>query len=404
MSPLSGTAGTLAAEQRRLGHALAAASDAALARVVAVFDRLADRRDADRVLDAARPRLRRLRPPRPIALPRLLFLPLDGAIADARNWKRQNGNLPRSALVPLSEAVRAAIGDQAQAIEAQIAGHSFANLPVVGAAGLRLWQAAATATLAPPASWAATGLAATDFRHCAELAAGVWRHAAPLWAALVAARHGPPETLVQAALLDAANEPPIVAEAMLATLLMKAAKPGSVTAAAAAAKVGTAGMAEAMLDRWIADCQPDITAADPLGASRIAEEFAEAIADLDASPAGRQPERRQRIAALRHQADEACRAAFTEATRQALLTPLSSPGQQFDDAAVHALESAARSLKRLEQAGRCLGSAPAYDAAVRRITDAFRALRAAPGANIADLARLTEIIAGPEAAMRLLDG
>ena len=32
------------------------------------------------------------------------------------------------------------------------------------------------------------------------------------------------------------------------------------------------------------------------------------------------------------------------------------------------------------------------------------ALRAAPGANIADLARLTEIIAGPEAAMRLFEG
>ena len=41
---------------------------------------------------------------------------------------------------------------------------------------------------------------------------------------------------------------------------------------------------------------------------------------------------------------------------------------------------------------------------MRRITDAFRVLRAAPGANIADLARLTEIIAGPEAAMRLFEG
>lgn len=404
MSPLSGQAGTLAAEQRRLSHAVAAASDAALARVVAVFDRLADRREADRVLDAARPRLRRLRPPRPIALPRLLFLPLDGAIADARSWKRQDGTLPRSALMPLSEAVREAIGDVAEDIEARIAGHSFANLPVVAAAGLRLWRAAAEATLAPPPSWAGTGLAATDFRHCVDLATGVWRHATPLWTALVAAREGPPETLVKAALADAANEPPMVVEAMLATLLMKAAKPGSVAAAAAAAKVGTAGMAEKMLDRWIEDCQPDITAADPRGAARIAEEFAEAIADLDTSPAARQPERRQRIAALRQQADEACRVAFTEATKQALLVPLSNPGQPLDDTAIQALEAAARSLKRLEQAGRCLGSGTAYDAAVRRITEAFRVLRAAPGANIADLARLTEIIAGPEAAMRLFEG
>ncbi|HWT10753.1 MAG TPA: hypothetical protein VN329_16410, partial [Roseomonas sp.] len=74
------------------------------------------------------------------------------------------------------------------------------------------------------------------------------------------------------------------------------------------------------------------------------------------------------------------------------------------DGAMMALETTARALKRLEQAGRVLGGATAYDAAQRRIVDAFATMRAAPGANPADLARLTEILAGPEAALRLLDG
>lgn len=165
----------LSAEQRRLTHAVASASDDALARVVAVFDRMADRREADRLLDAARPRLRRLRPPRPIAFTRLLFLPLDGVVADARRWKRADGGLPRSALPALGDAVRVAIGVEAGAIEAGFAGRSFADLPAVDAAGRRLWRAAAgaAARLVPPPGWEGSGLGEAEFRHCVALAAGV---------------------------------------------------------------------------------------------------------------------------------------------------------------------------------------------------------------------------------------
>jgi hypothetical protein len=40
---------------------------------------------------------------------------------------------------------------------------------------------------------------------------------------------------------------------------------------------------------------------------------------------------------------------------------------------------------------------------LRRVADDFAAMRATPGAHVADLARLLEILAGPEAALRLLD-
>ncbi|HWT10098.1 MAG TPA: hypothetical protein VN329_13105, partial [Roseomonas sp.] len=128
---------TIAAEQRRLTHAVAAASDQALAGIVALFDRMPDRREADRLLDAARPRLRRLRPPRPITLPRLLFLPVDGVIAEPRAWRRQDGGIPRSALLPIAEAVRAALGAEATTIEALCAGRHFADLRAVDTAGRR---------------------------------------------------------------------------------------------------------------------------------------------------------------------------------------------------------------------------------------------------------------------------
>jgi hypothetical protein len=136
------------------------------------------------------PRLRRLRPPRPIAFARLLFLPLDGAIADPRTWKRSDGGLPRSALMGLADAVHRATGPEATAIEDAFAGRSFADLPAVDAAGRRLWRAAARVapSLAPPPGWAGSGLGDADFRHCAALSAGVWRHADLLWTALLAAR------------------------------------------------------------------------------------------------------------------------------------------------------------------------------------------------------------------------
>lgn len=396
--------GALPAEQRRLTHAVAAASDAVLGRIVAVFDRLPDRREADRLLDAARPRLRRLRPPRPIGLGRLLFLPLDGVIVDPGAWKRADGSIPRSALVPLTEALRAAIGSEATAIEAAFAGATFADLDVVRTAGCRLWRAAAGATPAMPARWAETGLTAADFGHCATLAAGVWRHAAPLWAALASAREGPPEPLVREAIGAAGGEAPMVIEAMLATLLLKASQPGSVAAAATAARAIPAGVADRVLDRWIDHCRPDLPDNDPDGAAHQAEEFATALDDLEATPAARRPERRQRILALRRQADEACRAAFAATAATTLSEPLAQRGGTIDDAGMGAMEQAARSLKRLEQAGRRLGGGTAYDGAVRRLADGFAGLRAAPGANLADLARLTEILAGPEAALRLLDG
>ncbi|WP_198372432.1 hypothetical protein, partial [Roseomonas rosulenta] len=264
--------------------------------------------------------------------------------------------------------------------------------------------AGAAGSLAPPPAWEGSGLGEPGFRHCVALAAGVWRHADPLWTAILAAREGPPEALVKAALVSAAGEEPSVTEAMLATLLTKAARPGSVASVAAAARIGPPGSVERVLDRWIEECRPDLSVGDPQGAAQLAEEFAEALDDLEGSEVGRRPERRQRVAALRRTVGEACRSAFADSAAHHLLDPLAKAGARLDDAGIRAMEATARSLRRLEAAGRKLGGAAAYDAALRKVTDAFAALRGRPEANPADLARLTEILVGPEAALRLLDG
>jgi len=394
---------TLSAEARQLRHAVAAAPDAVLAKVVAAFDSLPDRREADALLDAARPRLRRLRPPRPIAFTRLLFLPLDGAILEPRAWRRQDGTLPRSALVPLSGAIRAAIGPAASEIEAAIAGRSFADHAAIDAAGRRLWRLAAQADPgpAPPPGWQEAGLAPADYRQAATLAAGAWRCADALWAALAIARCGPPEEMVRPALIAAAAEGPAVLAAALATLMQKAAKPGGVATIAAGLPGAPPALAEGALEEWLAECRPEIPLADPAAAAAMAEAFLEAFDDLAESRLAQRAERRQRVAAIRRQAAEACRAAYAEAAAGGVLAPLRAGVS--DNAAIGALEATARQIRRLEQAGRALGAVSAFDAAKHRVTDQIAALRGQPGVNPADLVRMAEILAGPEAAMRLLE-
>ncbi|MBR0677402.1 hypothetical protein GXW77_14575, partial [Roseomonas alkaliterrae] len=253
---------------------------------------------------------------------------------------------------------------------------------------------------APPPGWQEAGLSPVDYRQAAALATGAWRCAGPLWAALAAARFGPPEDLTRLALLAAMAEGPAVLAAALSTLMLKAAKPGGVATLAADLPGAPPALAERVLDAWLAECRPEIPLADPAGAAGMAEAFREALDDLADSRLAQRAERRQRIAAIRREAAEACRMAYAEAA-ETVLAPLASGAA--DDAAIGALEATARQVRRLEQAGRGLGAATAFDAAAHRVTERIAALRGKPGIGTADLVRMTEILAGPEAAMRLLD-
>ena len=155
-------------ELGRLRQDVLDAEDARLLRIVHFVDRLPDRGDADALLAPLRPRLEVLRPPRPLNLRRLMFLPLDPLIVAPQRWKPGALGIPRTVLPPLIAAVLKAIGPVAADVQARIDGHQMLNADVVLDAGEVLWPAAAAAlagdglTLALPAGNAidAAGVAA----------------------------------------------------------------------------------------------------------------------------------------------------------------------------------------------------------------------------------------------------
>src|SRR6185437_13356228 len=109
-------------QTREMQRNLIAARDEQITRVVAVVDALADRSAADALIAPLRPRLQQLRPPRPIRLARLLFLPLDPLIVPAPRWRPGDPLVPRTALTPLADLVRSTDGAVVTRVEASLAG------------------------------------------------------------------------------------------------------------------------------------------------------------------------------------------------------------------------------------------------------------------------------------------
>jgi hypothetical protein len=393
--------------EREVARALAEASDTALTRAVALLDSLPVRDAAGRLLERVRPRLRRLRLPRPLTLTRLLFLPLAGAIVPPPAWRREPDRLPRTALQPLAGALREAGGAELLALETALAGHSFEAEEVVGELGRPLWALAARALPeATPPGWAeATGLGPGDHLAFARLCRGVWRHAGPLWEAMAEAEAGPPEELARAALAGPAGEAAPVLAACLATLMERAAMPARLAGVAANLAPGAKAIADRALDALIEASQPVLDASDPAGAAERAARLVSVLADLEAPGAGQAADRRERVQRLRVAADLACRAAFAEGLAGGLLGTAARLAECATDREVASLEDAARGLKRLEASGRRLGGDEAYDRALRAAEARLLALQGAEaGLTRMDRARLAEILLGRDAARAILDG
>jgi hypothetical protein len=399
---------TQLAETRHLMHALAAASDMALTHVVEILDRLPDRLEADRLLDAARPRLRQLRPVRSLQFTRLLFLPLDGSIADNAEWKRDDTRLPRAALPGITEALRIAMGQEAQALDATLAGKSFLDTGVIDRAGVLLWDRAVmlAPALQPGPRWANSGLKQQDFVQLVQLAAGVWRHATGLWSAIKLAGWGPPDEAVRAALAPMAEEDTNSFAIGLATLLQKATSPGMVALTASGLSDQAGIIADAALDDWLAKARVTLPGEDLAAAASLAESFGRAFQDLENAPPTRNPRRGERLVQLRQEAEVTCRLAYEDGLEAEIMRKLPLLASAATPEQVTALEGQARALRRIELIGRRYGVDHGYDGAAKRIIAALRATKhtlAPLGLTKLDLARLGEILLGPEAALDLLD-
>ncbi len=395
------------AETRHLIHALAAASDMALAQVIEMLDRLPDRSEADRVLDAARPRLKQMRPARSLQFTRLLFLPLDGAISDNRDWQKGDARLPRSALPAIAEALRMAMGPEAERLEDSFRGKFFHDIAAVDRAGRSLWNAAAqlAPSLKPGPRWERSGLRPHDFGPLVQLAAGVWQHAAPIWGAMQLAGWGPPEEAVRAALSPMAGEDSPAFGMTLATLMQKATSPGQVAREAASLSDKAASIADAAVDDWLAKARVELPGEDLLMAASFAEAFGRAFQDLDNAPITRNPLRGARMVQLRQEAEATCRQAYEEGLETHILRHLPALCAAATPELILAVESQARALRRIENIGRRYGIDHGYEGAVGRISAALDAARQAlepDGMTRLDLARLAEILLGPEAALGYL--
>ena len=395
-------------ETRQLVHALAAASDSALTNVVEILDRLPERQEADRLLDAARPRLRQLRPARRLQFTRLLFLPLDGAIVDNKEWQRGDACLPRCALPGIAEAVHLAMGEEAARLEAGISGKTHQDLGVVDRMGRALWAAAASHAqkLKPGPRWEESGLRRDDFAPLLRLAAEVWRHAAALWAAIQLADWGPPEEVIRAALAPLAEEQNTAFAIGLATLMQKATSPGTVALVAAGLSDRAGSIADAAVNDWLDKARIILPTENLIEAANFAEAFRNAFQDLENAPPSRNSKRAERLVQLRQDAEESLRLAYeqgleAEIFRQIpLLCRAASPDQ------IANLESQARALRRIELIGRRFGMDHGYDGAAKRILMAIGEAkqRLTPdGLTKLDLARMAEILLGPDMALDVLD-
>jgi hypothetical protein len=238
-----------------------------------------------------------------------------------------------------------------------------------------------------------------------RLAASVWRHAVPLWAAIQLAGWGPPEEAVRAALIPMATEDSAVFAIGLATLMQKATSPGMVALAAAGLSDRAGSIVDAAVDDWLDKARVSLPSDDLAAAAALAESFGRAFQDLENAPPTRNPRRAERMVQFRQEAELTCRQAYEEGLQAEILRQLPLLATSATAEQIHALEGHARGLRRLELIGRRYGIDHGYDGAAKRISDALAATKQAlapAGLTKLDLARLGEILLGPEAALQLL--
>lgn len=243
-------------ELRELARAATEASDSQLMKLVCTLDAMPRRGNADTLLDPVRTRLRRLQPPRPVNLPRLLFLPLDALVVPSRDWRPDRGQVPRTAIRPLAAAVAAA--NPGLADEVRLAGHTLERLERVGPLGDRLWLAAAALPSVIPADAAATGLPAAAWKEIMATCRLAWRHGPALWRLRLAGLQGPPEALARPLLLSVAADGHAALSQALVMSLPFAAQPSLLAATAASLGHQVSPIGEQALERFIAQVKVEL--------------------------------------------------------------------------------------------------------------------------------------------------
>jgi hypothetical protein len=394
-----------------LSRAVSEAADPQVMRIVAAVDALAQRGPADALIEPLRQRLTALRPPRPLRFGRLLFQPLDMVIVPAQRWRADQPAIPRSALMPLTKAVRQAMGADTETFDAQVFGHTTADTALISRLGRSLWPAAASilADMKLPKTWRSTRLDERHFRPLADLIAVLLAEAVAIDTLHAEAATGmlPPRQEAIAATLNRVaclndHALPMLIAILLDRLpeacdLLPRTSRGS---AAVAIRAAMEPAAELLLLQFDQDDSIDtrIAIGSLADAGAAAGRMITLLKHLESGSGGAQ--RRDRIRADLQHLDAACQARFTAGVQDELLTRLQAP--LTADADMQALEAVARGLRVLETEARGIGGGATYDRLLQQAARAVRDETMQQRLSPADRTRLIEILSGPDAALAML--
>jgi hypothetical protein len=402
-----------------LNQELTSARDEQIARVVAMVDALPVRGAADHLIAPLRPRLAHLRPVRPLRFVRLLFTPFDPIIVPGAKWQPGSPSVPRTAFGSIAEVVKAGLGETMLEIDALIAGRTTGDHSIVACAGALLWPQAARILAqadAPPAHWSETGLSDAAYGALVRSAAVVFGQASALHDLVENVTHGaalrPEEVLRILGTSSAEAQTPAAWGMLLAILLSRLPQADAVLRAA----VSNGVMGPNSVLRAAADQAIDVILSGletqggdggPIAGSDLAEAGAEVVRilallqGLDSDRAS--GARRRRVHELRQRVEQSCRDRFEAGLTAELVAPLMLLRPGASSAEVSRLENVARDLRKLEIAARKLSIRNGLEAQLLRAAEEIGVPNPDNALGLADRVRMVEILAGPDAAMALLD-
>jgi hypothetical protein len=393
---------------------LAQARNEQLTRVVTLVDTLEKRGAADDLLVPLRAKLAELRPPRPLKLARLLFVPLDSLIVPAPHWSPASPSIPRTAIAPLSRIVEDRLGPAAKMVQAAIAGRFADDTAAIAAGGELLWPAAANILKqAPmPADWTAAGIPAAAYPQLAASIAFLLEHALTVQRLVdnavpdAPAALDPIPTLLALSITVGAWTPGILVALLLARLPQGELLREVLFRSADLSNQGGRAVLDCAVNFVLEGIETRGGAEGPLAGIKLSQardEIGRLTTLLDQLAAhAASPDLRHRVEALRRGVNESCRRRFEKGLTCELLEPLKALLEDTDPMLITAFEETARDLRRLEFVARQVDNAMPYHGLLQRATQAIKEQVHSPALTLADRVRLVELLAGPDEAFAML--
>jgi hypothetical protein len=401
---------------RALSQPLLDASPRQLLRVVGVVDALVERGAMDELVAMVRPRLGRLRPPRPLRYPRLLFTPLDPVIVPPARWRAEDATVPTSAIPPIAATLRAARPELVAEIDLMITDHTSRDDGIVATAGARLWPEAAQCLLAvpQPIGWDACGLNISVYPALARRVGAILLSAVTIHAMVAADAGGAPaptEAELAAVPRQTMEADPDSLRTLLIIMLQRLPDHADAIVSITTRAGANDGVGKRALDEAADVIMIEIERTDAVATQIVQAALTDAAAnarrmtrvlqalDRDRAPASR----REMLRAARAKLDQGCRSRFSDGLMHEFLTPFDAMSRGNSAVNLSALEDVARQLRALETEARGLGGGGMYDKLLAQSAEALRSAAPGPMIGVLDRARLVEIIADPDLAMGMVD-